>query len=94
MLGTRPGNNNTVKSFVPIIQKSVFTLIIYIQIVKSAVDGLPLATAADSIQVSSCFASKSWLRKEEREQGEQVTDFGVCVPASQRQKVIQSIVVV
>ena len=81
LLGTRQSSDTTVKSGVPIIQKSVIH-------VDNLHPGCTVALLTDyllaaDINVLTCHASKSWLREDEREK---VTAFRVCVPASQRQK--------
>jgi len=84
VLGTRQANNNTtVTSGVAITQKSVIHIDnLHYNCTKDLLADYLLAA---DIHVLTCYPSKSWLRDGEREQ---VTAFRVCVPASERSRIM------
>ena len=84
VLGTRQVNSSTtITSGVPITQKSVVHIDnLHFNCTKDLLADYLLAS---DIHVLTCSPSKSWLRDKEKEQ---VTAFRVCVPASERCKIM------
>jgi len=83
IFGTKSDGNSTVTSGVPIIQKSVIHIDnLHFDCTKDLLNDYLLAA---DIKVLTCHPARSWLREGEKEQ---VTAFRVCVPASERCKVM------
>ena len=85
LIGTAHYTNNTIESGVEVIRKSV----VHIDNLDAncTPELLKDYLLSRDISVLSCFATKSWMREEERDK---VTAYRICVPCEQRDAVMNA----